>query len=131
MLAKMKKIINIVLLGVIVLPSIAFGAAFEGTQGLITAFGGIVGSLLPIVAGLALLYFFWGLAKFILRAGEEKGREEGKQIMMWGIIALFVMVSIWGIVGFISDDLFGVGNGGSMPNPSGTYDGFEPGDMPN
>lgn len=89
------------------LPLTSF-AAFEDTQGLITSFGGLVSLLIPIVAGLALLYFFWGLAKFILRAGDETAREEGKQIMMWGIIALFVMVSIWGIVEFIASDL-GVG----------------------
>lgn len=97
-------------------------AAFDGTQGLIRSLGGIVNSLISLVAALALLYFFWGLARFILRAGDEKAREEGKQIMMWGIIALFIMVSVWGIVRFFSEDLgfWGVGTPdlySGFPNP--------------
>lgn len=60
--------------------------------------GTILSSFTLILAGLALLYFFWGLIKFIVRAGDEEGRKEGKKAMMWGIMALFVMVSIWGIV---------------------------------
>ncbi len=97
---------NIILLFFVsfLLPIRAF-AAFEGAQGLIMAAGGIVSKTIPVVVGLALLYFFWGLSKFILRAGDEKAREEGKQIMLWGVIALFVMVSIWGIVDFIARDL--------------------------
>lgn len=70
----------------------------------------------PILAGLALLVFFWGLVKFIFHAGDEDKRAEGKKAMGWGIIALFVVVSIWGIVIFISLSL-GTGVGGSAPTP--------------
>jgi hypothetical protein len=65
----------------------------------------IVGRLIPIVAGIALLVFFWGLVKFIASAGSEDGRKEGKQVMIWGIIALFVLMAIWGIVAFIGFSL--------------------------
>ena len=56
-----------------------------------------------IVIALALLYFFWGLARFILNAGDEDAQKAGKSIMLWGIIAFFVMVSVWGIVNFIGN----------------------------
>lgn len=66
----------------------------------------LIGMLLPVVAGLALLAFFWGLAKFIARVGgDEKAVSEGKSLMVWGLIALFVLISIWGILGFLSDQL--------------------------
>ena len=80
-------------------------------SGLITSVGDIINLLIPIVFALALLYFFWGLAKFILSSGEDK--EKGKNIMIWGIVALFVMASVWGIVGFIQSAL-GV-DGGTAP----------------
>lgn len=60
-------------------------------------------TLLPIVIALALLYFFWGLAKFILNSGDEDAQKAGRNIMLWGIIAFFVMVSVWGIVNFFGD----------------------------
>jgi hypothetical protein len=55
--------------------------------------------IIPLVFGLALLYFFWGVAQYIRSAGSDK--EEGRQIMIWGVIALFVMTSVWGLVRFI------------------------------
>lgn len=66
-----------------------------------------VGTAIPIVMSLAVLAFFWGLAKFILNAGSEEARDEGKNVMKWGIVALFVLVSVWGIVAFISNDILG------------------------
>ena len=100
-------------------------AALENTQGLITAAKGIVSSLIVLAGGLALLYFVYGLAKFIRKASEGDVKE-GKNIMMWGIIALFVMVSVWGIIQLLASDL-GVqqngiiqgGNGGTVVLPQG------------
>jgi hypothetical protein len=64
---------------------------------------------IPVVAGLTLLSFFWGLAKFVARVGgDEKAVTEGKNLMIWGIIGLFVMVSIWGILAFLAGE-FGFG----------------------
>ena len=71
---------------------------------LINLFLGLVGALIPVVAGMTLLVFFWGLAKFVARVGgDEKAVSDGKNLMIWGVVGLFVMVSIWGILGFLSD----------------------------
>jgi hypothetical protein len=51
-----------------------------------------------IVVAVAVLGFVWGLAMFIWSAGNEKKRAEGKYIMLWGVIALFVIVSIVGLI---------------------------------
>jgi hypothetical protein len=72
---------------------------------LLYAIDGLIYILIPIVFTLAVVYFFWGLADFIRKAGGSEV-EEGKRKMIWGIIALFVMASIWGIVFFISDIFF-------------------------
>jgi len=63
-------------------------------------------ALLPVLVAIALLVFFWGLIKYIARADSSDAREEGKQIMGWGVVALFVMVSIWGLVAFMQVALF-------------------------
>lgn len=73
---------------------------------LINSVGRLVNSLVVLVIALAVLAFFWGLAKFIFNvSGDEKSVEEGKRIMIWGIIALFVMVSVWGIIRFAQGEL--------------------------
>ena len=45
---------------------------------------------------------------FVLSAGDEEKRAKGKSIMIWGIIALVLMVAIWGIVNLLSQ-VFGTG----------------------
>jgi len=70
-------------------------------QDLIHASGGIITRLIVTGAALALLVFLWGLAVFIFKSGSEAGQKEGKNRMVWGIIYLFVMLSVWGIVYFI------------------------------
>ena len=87
-------------------PAFAFAqtAGLGNIEGTLRNFLDLINNtLLPIVIALALLYFFWGLAKFILNSGDESAQEQGKNIMLWGIIAFFVMVSVWGIVNFFSD----------------------------
>ena len=77
-----------------------------GVKDLIRAVGGLINPIIAILVGVALLAFFWGLARFIFRVGgDEKAVEEGKRIMKWGLIALFVMVSVWGIIIFIQEAL--------------------------
>ncbi len=65
-------------------------------------------AITPVVASLALLVFFWGLVKFIRKAGEGDIKE-GRDLMIWGGLAIFVMVSVWGILRFLSGE-FGFGN---------------------
>lgn len=60
----------------------------------------VVSSLLNMAIGLfvtlAIVVFFWGLIRYLTAVGDDKGA--GLQIMFWGVIAIFVMVSIWGII---------------------------------
>ena len=76
-----------------------------GIQELIISAQGVVGSLIPITIALALLVFFWGVARFILNAADSAEHENGRRLMIWGIIALFVIVTLWGLVGLLQDNL--------------------------
>ncbi len=69
----------------------------ETLGGILSTVGQLIGAATPIVVALALVFFFWGLAMFILSSGDEK-KKEAISVMIYGIIALFVMVSIWGII---------------------------------
>jgi len=98
------------------LPVLVF-AQDSSVGGLIDLLQTLINALTPIVVALALLYFFWGLAKYILASSDEAKRKDGQQIMLWGVIALFVMVSVWGIVGLIGDTV-GIDQGGTIEVPS-------------
>lgn len=60
--------------------------------------------LLPIIFSVAFLIFMYGVIKYVI-AGDVKDKEEGKKFLMWGLIGLFVMVSVWGIVALVSNTL--------------------------
>jgi hypothetical protein len=88
-------IIALLILGPLV--TFAAPATFAGFVSLILD---LIALLLPVIAGLTVLVFIWGLAKFILNAGDTKKREDGKKFIMWSIVGMFVMVSVWGIIVF-------------------------------
>jgi hypothetical protein len=67
----------------------------------------LVNPLIALMTGLAVLFFIWGIVKYIFYAGDEKAKVSAKNTMVYGIIALFVLFSFWGIVGFIKNSIFG------------------------
>jgi hypothetical protein len=79
---------------------------------------GFINTALPILVGLTLLVFFFGLARFIWSAGDEKKLAEGKRLMFWGIIALFIMLSVLGIINLLYKDVIGGGNIGLPTLPT-------------
>lgn len=62
---------------------------------------GILDKVVILLISLAVIFFIYGIVKFIKSADEEEGREKGKNIMLYGIIGLFVIVSMWGIVNIL------------------------------
>lgn len=65
----------------------------------------IIGAIvIPGIFTLALVVFLWGVFKFI-RATADADKQEGKQFIYMGLIGLFVMVSVWGIIKIVGDTL--------------------------
>lgn len=57
------------------------------------------GRALPLLMLVAVVLLLWGIVKqFFLKTGDTTSRTEGKNFILSGIIALFVMVSVWGLV---------------------------------
>ncbi len=70
--------------------------------------------LIPILFIIAFLIFFWGLSKFILSSGNTADIEKGKTYMLWGILALFVLLTFRAIISLVSTDL-GIGDATVFP----------------
>ena len=76
----------------------------------------IVSRLVPFAIGFAVLAFFFFLIKLIMKGDDPKGRDESMKGMAMSILALFLMVSIWGVIGFFGS-IVGIGQGGNVPVP--------------
>lgn len=73
---------------------------------LIERFVEIIEFTFPVLAGVALAFFLYGLVDFIANADNEQKRIKGKNLMTWGVVALFVMVSMWGLVNMLHNTFF-------------------------
>lgn len=103
----MKKSILVALLAMSPIMTLAAGAN-DGLTTLLGDIGKWVTLLGKIIFAAVVVAFFWGLLMFVF--GSEDKRESGKSMMIWGVVAIFVMSSIWGIVGFLQDST-GTGDG--------------------
>lgn len=102
MIQKMKYgAIGIVLpLMLLVLPFVTFaqGTTTNGLQRLVAQIGALIQAAVPLVIGLAILLFLWGIFKLYFLDPSEENRKEGRKLIVWGLIAIVVMVSVWGLV---------------------------------
>lgn len=71
-------------------------------------------SLIPFILAIAFLVFIWNIAQFFIMgstlAGDEKkgiisGRIRARQYAMYSIFAFVIILSFWGIVILLTDDL--------------------------
>lgn len=72
--------------------------------------------LIPLVISIALILFLIGIVQFVTAGGDEEKRAAARGMIIFGIIALFVMVSVWGFVNILSRTFFG--NQGATIRPA-------------
>lgn len=66
----------------------------------------IINKLVILLIGVGLLVFIWGLVKYITAAGDEEQVKEARRFIVFGLIAFFVMMSVWGLVNLIINTFF-------------------------
>lgn len=75
----------------------------DGTSGIIGVLNLVV---VPVIFSLAFAAFVWGVVKyFFLHGGEETKRAEGRVFILWGVIGLVVLFSVWGFVNILLSTL--------------------------
>ncbi len=84
-------------------------------QNIVIAFKNISTGVYSSLFVVALILFFVGIFRFFL-SKDKDAHEQGYKFMAFGVVALFVMVGVWGIVAFISQTL-NIGVGGDIPTP--------------
>ena len=72
-----------------------------------TGFIGLLNTVVvPVILALAFLVFVYGVVNyFFLHAGDEKKREEGRTFILWGLLGMVVLFSVWGFVNLLLSTL--------------------------
>ena len=78
-------------------------------NGLLVKIQGILDTVVPFIIGLGVFVIIWGIITYVLHAGEEEKRTEARMYVVWGIIGVFMMLSIWGFVNILYKS-FGLDN---------------------
>jgi hypothetical protein len=100
----MKK--KLTLLSLIALTPILTFAQARDFRGLVQIIIDLIKSLVPLIVALTLLVFIWGIFQLV-RSNSEDSRKEAIAVITYGIISLFVMVSVWGLVSILTSTFFG------------------------
>lgn len=58
----------------------------------------ILNPLIILMFSLALLYFVYGVIRFLSLDAADKTRDEAKNAILWGIVGMFIMFSVYGII---------------------------------
>lgn len=62
--------------------------------------------VVPVIFSLAFAAFIWGMVNyFFIHGGDEAKRSEGRQFLLWSIIGMAVLFSVWGFVNLLLSTL--------------------------
>ncbi len=65
----------------------------------------IINPIIFFMFALAMVYFLYGLVQYLVYPDSEEIRKKSKSLMLWGIIGLFIMVAVFGIMNVILNTL--------------------------
>lgn len=91
----------------------SFGRSYGGGGGtwtltsLIEFITQLISITIPIAVAACLFFFFWGIVQVFFESEDTKKLAEGRSKIIWGLLALFVIASIAGIVSIVQATILG------------------------
>ena len=100
-------------------PTIVFAQLTLGEKnltGIVKFINSILNTATGLIVALAVVYVLYGIFQFV-QAGDDDARKEGRNKMVYGIIGIAVMVSVWGLVKIVINTI-GTDNSASYGAPA-------------
>lgn len=72
----------------------------------------IVQALVPFLITIAIIYFIWGVIEYVI-SKDDGIKDKGRNRMISGIVGLFVILAVFGLVRVISNT-FDIDGGGTL-----------------
>lgn len=69
----------------------------------------LLSPLYQAVAAFSVMYFLYGAAKFVYDMNHPEEKNTGKQHLLWGLVGLFIILSVGGILNIFSGIFGGLG----------------------
>jgi hypothetical protein len=110
------------------LPQVAYAMPENANQLVRSINEFIINPIIVLLFIVAMVYFLWGLIAFIKDSGSADGRTKGGDHIMWGLIGMFIMVSVFFILNLLMNT-FGVTNINLQPGPGDDFVTINPSDF--
>ena len=82
-------------------PLVAFAQDAKPVISVLTHFLAFLNVMIKVFIVIAFLVFGWGVIKLMTAGEDQKKRSDAKGILTWGIIGIFVLASMGGIITLI------------------------------
>jgi hypothetical protein len=68
----------------------------------------LINIVIPLVFGVVLVYIFWKVIDaWVINGGDQAKRQEGRQLLLIGVLVFVLMIVTWGVVTLIKTAFFG------------------------
>ena len=95
-------------------PLIAQAQNLNGVIGLVNS---LINVTIGLLIGVAIIGFFVGLIKYLFGKDAQEAKGKAIKMMIWGILAITVMLSVYGLVRLLQNT-FGITNQQSIAPPN-------------
>ncbi len=94
---------KIILATILFIPLTGVQAQSHGIVKLAQTLMNILQDILLTLTGVAIVAFLWNVLQFFVNANNDQKRSDAKKFMVFGVITIFVLVSVWAFVGLLGD----------------------------
>lgn len=97
--------------------TLAAGINERGILGLFGTAQKIIDQAVILIVALAILFFLVQVVKYIRSGGDPEGKGKARQGIIYSLIGIAVMVSVWGLVRILQDTLISGDTNGAVEAP--------------
>src|SRR3989344_7728180 len=76
-------------------PTVCTGGQVTTFQGMLCKVSELLNAVLPVIIALGIVYFVWGVVTYVI-ASDEEAKKTGRNRIIYGIIGLAIIISVWG-----------------------------------
>lgn len=92
-------------------------------KGLVAVVLNVLEKAAAFLVGLAVFIIIYGIFKYITKAADPEARKEGLRFVAYGVVGVFVMISMWGLVRVLVNTFYFSGSGLPISSPPANSSG--------
>lgn len=120
-----KSLIKFGIVGSLVAPILAFAATVGNNApsdllGVLSLFSRMISIVTIILVSIAVLMFIWGVIQYVSSGGDEEAQAKARSTMIYGVIGIFVIVAVWGLVNILGKTFISDNSAKTVPCVPGT-----------